>query len=126
MTSASVYRFFDSDGTLLYVGATKCGPRRFSAHEKREWWPDVALIEIEHFDSREEALAHESEWIRSRDPKFNVKGTRFHRRSDVCILYAKVPVALHTALRLRAFKEDRSLSALVRDAVERYLAEVAA
>lgn len=38
-------------------------------------------------------------------------------------LYAEVPLDLHKRARIRAIEEGRSISALVEDAMERYLAD---
>lgn len=38
-------------------------------------------------------------------------------------LYAEVPIELHKRTRIQAIEEGRSLAAVVRDALERYLSE---
>ena len=76
MTQPTVlYRLFDSQGRLLYVGIT-CGPReRFKAHHgEKDWWPRVVGCTFEHFETRRQALTAESEAIKNERPVFNVSG----------------------------------------------------
>lgn len=52
----SLYRFFNQDGALLYVGITDHLPGRMSEHAReKEWWREVSTVTVEHFDSRAEA-----------------------------------------------------------------------
>jgi hypothetical protein len=50
----SVYRFYDGAGGLLYVGLTCDITGRLTKHAgDKDWWVDVARVELEHFGSRE-------------------------------------------------------------------------
>ena len=70
----SLYRHFDADGRLLYVGAAISVTRRTYRHRAMsEWFDDVRTITIEPFDSEEEALAAEIEAIRTEGPLFNTQ-----------------------------------------------------
>jgi predicted GIY-YIG superfamily endonuclease len=67
-----LYRCFDGAGALLYVGVTSDGPKRFRRHgNDREWWPQVARIDIEHFTTKEELLRAETKAIRQERPRHN-------------------------------------------------------
>lgn len=69
----SVYRVYDSEGTLLYVGITARGVWRARQHAYRsEWWTLMARQEWEHFGSREEALAREAMLLLEHHPPYNV------------------------------------------------------
>lgn len=71
----AVYRHFDAAGLLLYVGCTANPLARTSNHASQaRWFRQVVRIEIEHFDSDNEAMAAEAEAIRSERPLFNVQG----------------------------------------------------
>ncbi len=40
----AVYRLYDADETLLYVGITYDTKTRFADHKvNKEWWPDVSV-----------------------------------------------------------------------------------
>src|ERR687884_419494 len=70
----SVYKFFDAQGALLYVGVTSQGPGRFYQHNRqKEWWPEVASTQIEHYPTREQALEREKELIRIEHPRENIQ-----------------------------------------------------
>jgi predicted GIY-YIG superfamily endonuclease len=69
----SLYRHFDAEGSLLYVGISLSWPARTKAHAHGSRWFDmVAKVEIERFDTREAALDAEREAIKREKPKFNI------------------------------------------------------
>lgn len=70
----TLYRLFDSDGQLLYVGCSTYPTLRISAHAGREWWSGVARATFEHYDSHDEALEAERRAIATEDPKHNIMG----------------------------------------------------
>lgn len=68
----SLYRCYGADDSLLYIGITGQGAGRFAGHsEEARWWPLLVRVEVEHFDTREEALEAERIAIRSGRPRFN-------------------------------------------------------
>lgn len=71
----SVYRFFDKDGTLLYVGITSSGMERFYTHSRlAPWWLMATTVQLEHHASREAALERESYLIKVEKPVWNQAG----------------------------------------------------
>jgi hypothetical protein len=69
---ASLYRYYDEDGMLIYVGITERGVIRNHEHASfKEWWPFVASQQVEHFPTREIALANERITIQTYRPPFN-------------------------------------------------------
>lgn len=72
LTETSVYRYYDANDVLLYVGITKRGIGRNIQHSNRaEWWQWVARQEVEHYPSRERASRREKELIQRYHPPFN-------------------------------------------------------
>lgn len=68
----SVYRYYDRDGLLIYVGITSRGARRNYEHNaSKDWWPYVARQEVDHYETRELALRHERSLIIRHRPPFN-------------------------------------------------------
>ena len=68
-----LYRFFDAEDTLLYIGITMNPVTRFRAHRAdKDWWCEVANIRIETFDDRSALEAAERDAINSEKPKYNV------------------------------------------------------
>jgi excisionase family DNA binding protein len=73
-TRFTLYRFYDAEGVLLYVGLTTQGGTRWLTHAKeKSWWLEVATIKVEHLDSLEELVAAELAAIRTEGPRYNVK-----------------------------------------------------
>ena len=75
--ATTIYRAFDIDGTLLYVGISKNIGRRLREHEKSSiWWSeavDGGRIEFEcAWGERAEVERHEAALIRSEKPVYNV------------------------------------------------------
>lgn len=69
---ASVYRYYDDDGMLIYVGMTKRGVlRNFEHAALKEWWPFVSKQEVDHYPSCEAALSAERLAIQTYRPPFN-------------------------------------------------------
>lgn len=67
-----VYRFFDVDGGLLYVGITRDMSQRFAAHRREaRWWFDVATVTVEVTAGMVEAEYAEAVAILSERPAHN-------------------------------------------------------
>ncbi|GAA4987280.1 GIY-YIG nuclease family protein [Actinopolymorpha pittospori] len=70
----ALYRFFDEDGALLYVGITASLPRRLGEHAaEKPWWTSLRRITVDHYDSRAAAIAAETEAIRTERPAWNIR-----------------------------------------------------
>lgn len=70
----TLYRFFDGDSTLLYVGRTVDARSRFRTHERtKEWFDGVARIEREVFPTAESLATAEVAAIRSEHPLHNIQ-----------------------------------------------------
>jgi predicted GIY-YIG superfamily endonuclease len=68
-----VYRCFDADGRLLYIGATNSFDQRKWHHRARTpWWVDVVRISTESHLNRSEALSAERAAIWHENPVHNV------------------------------------------------------
>jgi len=68
----ALYRHWDADGNLLYVGISLSAVHRLTQHKRDSHWHDsIANMTIEWFDNRREALAAEREAIRMERPIFN-------------------------------------------------------
>lgn len=70
--SACVYRIRDTSGDLLYVGVSAAAMKRLTEHARSQpWWRDAAHVDLEHFDSRFEAMVAEARAIRDEHPRHN-------------------------------------------------------
>lgn len=71
----TLYRYFDSEGQLLYVGITKNPLDRQSHHAANQlWWQEVNSATFEHFQQRSFALIQEQFVIGTELPKYNKQG----------------------------------------------------
>ena len=69
----SLYRLHDAQGGLLYVGIAGNPGRRFQEHAgTKPWWGQVSWVSVEHYETRTEAEAAETEAIQTERPKYNV------------------------------------------------------
>lgn len=67
-----LYRYFDSDGQLLYVGITGDQLKRQSQHRRSsKWFDQVSSAQFQHYTSRAEAAAAEVRAIQEENPIFN-------------------------------------------------------
>lgn len=71
-TRTCVYRLYDAEGALLYVGLTKNPLGRFSKHGAKPWWREVAYKELVWFDNRTDAQVAERQAIFHEEPVHNV------------------------------------------------------
>lgn len=99
-----VYRLFDADGALLYVGISNHFEYRMRSHSKTKfWWPNVDSIDVQWFGSRADAEAEESRAIWLERPAHNVQNPIPQRYRPRKGARAEALVSLADALpRLRA------------------------
>lgn len=69
----TLYRLYAADEELLYVGIAGNPGRRFEQHRKdKQWWGDVANIQLEHHTTRDSASKAERNQIQTLRPKYNI------------------------------------------------------
>lgn len=76
----ALYRLFDAEERLLYVGVAFDPAERWKEHAKsKPWWCDVARKAVEWRESRTDALVAEADAIRTERPLYNVKDSNVSR-----------------------------------------------
>lgn len=81
----TLYRFFNANDELLYVGVTMNPPQRFRTHALlKEWWDEVDRIDLERHETRADVLAAEEAAIRTERPLHNVAMNSGTPVCDVC------------------------------------------
>lgn len=69
-----LYRHFDKDGKLLYVGVSLSTMKRLSQHKKAShWFNEITSVTIQKYKSRQEALDAERSAIVEENPIHNLK-----------------------------------------------------
>lgn len=72
MTETAVYKAYDADGALLYVGVAKDFLFRWKSHRREaEWWKLAQRFEVALYATRDEALAEEARCITEDGPAYN-------------------------------------------------------
>ncbi|MEU5097594.1 GIY-YIG nuclease family protein [Streptomyces sp. NPDC020996] len=72
----ALYRCFDADEDLLYVGITKDPAQRWEQHRNKPRWRDVAVRVVEWYDNRAAAESAERKAIQNEGPRYNVQHNR--------------------------------------------------
>jgi DNA-binding GntR family transcriptional regulator/predicted GIY-YIG superfamily endonuclease len=76
----ALYRLYDADDRLLYVGISNDPPYRLQQHAAdKAWWHEVDRHTLEWVDSRQEALDAERLAISTEHPRYN----HTHKQSSV-------------------------------------------
>jgi hypothetical protein len=70
----SIYRLYDQEGTLLYIGETGRGwPQRMREHMRdKPWFNKISRVELEMHPTKEAAARAEAEAIRAERPRHNI------------------------------------------------------
>lgn len=76
---AAVYRLYDSDGTLLYIGSAYDPEERCKRHRDKPWWPEVSRRTDEWHSHRGAAYGAEMTAIASEASKYNAMGATGYR-----------------------------------------------
>jgi predicted GIY-YIG superfamily endonuclease len=72
----TVYRLYDDNGRLLYVGTSVDPQERWEQHARNKlWWSSVSRASVEWYATRTEAMAAERAAIQGESPLFNDKAT---------------------------------------------------
>jgi hypothetical protein len=71
----ALYRLFDTEGRLLYVGITFNPRNRWAGHsQSKSWWKQVVRRDIEWHETRYAAEAAEAAAILAECPLYNIAG----------------------------------------------------
>ena len=84
MNACALYRCFDADRRLLYVGVSSSPTDRMHQHVSQSPWAgEIASVEIERHDARDAALAAERVAIATENPVHNKAWNAGDARADV-------------------------------------------
>ena len=104
-----IYRFYDADNTLLYVGKSRNLRKRLFTYKRaspgKTTRKEAALIrkihrfEYNELDSEKEALLAENRWIRERRPEYNHQNKQIETYYYVIIYKANCGFGLEYSMR---------------------------
>lgn len=111
----TLYRFWNSEGALLYIGLTDHPLRRWSQHSKsKSWWHQVAGITIEHFDTRNQLNKAERAAIKAERPLHNITHNGAKRNPTPLNTYAVLSHCNGTTSRHNYMSRQDAETALAR------------
>lgn len=118
----ALYRFYDADDALIYVGVTGELKKRIAAHARKPWWPTVARQTVDWHEDRSDALAIETEDILKHRPQWNMR----HDGETGVVHRIRIPdrSAWREAV-ANAEAEGRSISAVIASFLDEYNAAAA-
>lgn len=103
-----VYRFYDADRDLLYIGQTTSNhvyPIRWDGHRKAPWWALAAHYAVERVPGDTATLlAIEKVAIQTEHPRFNKQHTR--SRSSFMVFTTEGPESVIEQFRSRLLPKD--------------------
>src|SRR5271169_4755187 len=80
----ALYRAFDVNETLLYVGVSANPFSRIRTHKSQSrWWKKAVKITLDHFRTKESARRAESLAIKAESPKYNLRSRPGERRNRI-------------------------------------------
>jgi predicted GIY-YIG superfamily endonuclease len=110
---AAVYRLWDAEGTLLYIGSAYDPDHRCKEHSKKPWWPEVARRTEEWFAHRGTAYREELKAIRAEKSKYNRMGAPSYRTPDTEAVQRRKALG---PLRQRLLEESWGVARAAREA----------
>jgi len=73
MIATDLYRYYDADDRLLYIGVSKCAVARAMKHQyDAAWWASFAYMTREVYPTRAAALRAEKAAIKAERPIHNI------------------------------------------------------
>jgi hypothetical protein len=87
----TLYRFYDARGRLLYIGIAVDFLIRWRKHCKKDWWPQVARMEIKSYPSRSAVLIAERSAIIIEKPLHNELHNQLGR-AEQALLAEQMPL----------------------------------
>jgi len=67
-----LYRHFNAEGQLLYVGVSLRSMKRLAEHKNNsDWFNEITRVDIEHFSDRKTAMDAERKAVQEENPKYN-------------------------------------------------------
>jgi predicted GIY-YIG superfamily endonuclease len=114
----AVYRFFDADDRLLYVGITHDTRTRWAWHKgNAAWWASQRRVVVAWHDSRDDALAEEYRAIRAEAPIWNRSHTMAAGRAPYSPPDEQVAAEIAAAVKL--YRRRHDIDAEYREAIAR-------
>jgi len=76
VTTTTLYKYYDQQGELIYIGIATRPGKRMGQHNDKPWFELVARSEFETYPSRDLAASAERDLVRRERPRFNIQHNR--------------------------------------------------
>lgn len=77
---SQMYRLFDAEDRVIYIGSTGNAEQRIATHRNTMWWgPTIHRVQIETFPNREAAMLAEREAVQTEFPRWNINLRNWNR-----------------------------------------------
>lgn len=120
-----VYRCYDADERLIYVGCTVDPTGRIATHRTASWWGhEIDSVRLIVFPNKRYALRKEREAIADEQPRWNLKGRWNHRRLWTVDDYVDYRTALVMSGNVSGYYNTRHLARVFAEAKHRYGVEL--
>lgn len=117
-----LYRHFNTEGRLLYVGISRDASKRLAQHRAHApWFDEIATVDVTAFETREKAAEAERRAIQKERPVHNVFGSPWSANASrpkrgVSLVWNVTP-STRLAVKTLASRRHVSLEALLFEAV---------
>lgn len=121
-----VYRIYDKDNSLLYVGCTSdFGQRMNQHHNEREWGKEIFRTEVEVLPTKREGLEREGELVKTLSPRYNIRVSTgdwmgANQKRNFVQIIIRTSEEMKKLVRQEALEEDRSMNQVINSALRHY------
>ena len=125
-TTHALYRFFNADRQLLYVGLTVDPGSRWTSHcKEKPWWHEVDTVKVETFPTRDLVIKAEREAIETEYPLYNIAHANTAQLDEARDCLAAI-AAEHAKAMTQEAEIRETLRTAVRDAIAAGMTETEA
>ena len=123
MKRTALYRHFDKDGALLYVGISLNPLTRIKQHNDQSFWAhDAVRMETEWFETKLEAQKAEMVAIRKEKPKHNIVrygvSPKLEETEEPAKLFLVLPAWLKTSIINKSDNLGISMAEYIKDTLK--------
>jgi hypothetical protein len=122
-----VYRLYDNESRLIYVGCSHEPEQRIKRHRSTQWWaPQIAKVRVKVYPSRSAGLAAETEARNTEHPRWNIEARWIHRNNWTATMCADYITALENHTQRKTPRYERKIHKALALQREKFTAHLAA
>ena len=122
-----VYRLYDNESRLIYVGCSYEPEQRIKRHHVTQWWaPQIAKVRIKVYPTRVAGLEAETEARNTEHPRWNIEARWIHRHNWTAAICADYITALENHTQRKTSRYERKIHKAQALQREKFTASLAA